>query len=118
MSAPRPPKGLGSAGRKLWAGVLADYDLAQHELAGLLQAARLADACDDLAEVVATDGRMQADHLGNVRVHPAAIELRQSQMALLRAVASLRVPLDDGDEEDAAQPQRRGASRAPYRVVA
>jgi hypothetical protein len=117
-NSPKAPSGLGAAGRKLWRSVLADYELEQHEIAGLLQACRAADACDELQEVVASQGRIQQDHLGNVRIHPAAVELRQTQMLLLRAVASLRIPLGDDDGQGEERPQRRGAARGPYGIVA
>lgn len=118
VSIPRAPEGLQAAGRKLWRTIHAGYQLEPHEAVGLLQACRLADACDDLAAVVAAEGRIAQDHLGNPRVSPAQVELRQCQMAYLKAVASLRIPLADDDGQDEVRPQRRGGARGPYGVVA
>jgi hypothetical protein len=114
VSIPRAPEGLQAAGRKLWRAVHAENELEPHEAVGLLQACRLADACDDLAAVVAAEGRIAQDHLGNARVHPAAVELRQCQTALFRAIASLRIPFA---KEDEARPQRRGGARGPYGIA-
>ncbi len=51
-----PPKGMKSAGRRLWKSITDDYDLSGAELEILRQAVRVADALDDLAAVVAAEG--------------------------------------------------------------
>lgn len=111
MTAPKPPTGLGPEGRKLWKAVLADFDLAQHELTLLREVARTADACSDLEAIVARDGRMVEDHLGNTRAHPAAVELRQQRILFARLLSCLRVPLG---EEDSGRSQSRPGVRGVY----
>lgn len=113
---PPPPAGLAAAGRRLWRSVLSAFDLAEHELTLLRQACRVADLCDQLHAVVAKEGAITASRLGEPRVHPAVVELRQQRLVLARLVVALRVPL--GDQEDqspsvsasspAARLQRRG----------
>lgn len=111
---PPPPAGLAVAGRRLWRSVLDGYEVAEHEMTLLRQACRVADVCDQLHAVVAKEGPITATRLGEIRVHPGLVELRQQRLALARLVVALRVPL--GDQEDqapavsspAARLQRRG----------
>ena len=113
MSAPRPPAGLGPEGRRLWRAVTTDFDLDQHELTLLREVARTADACTDLQAVVDAEGRMVTDHLGNSRVHPAAVELRQTRILFARLLSCLRVPLGE-QPEDAGRSQSRPGVRGVY----
>ena len=106
MTLPAAPRGTGPAGRRLWRAVLADYELAEHELTLLRQAVRVADLCEQLQQQVDDEGPLLGD-----RAHPAMVELRQQRILLARLVVALRVPL--GEEEEAAKsaasrPQRRG----------
>lgn len=112
MSIPRAPEGAGTAGKRLWRAVLADFELAGHEQVLLRQAVRVADLCDQLQAVVATEGPLlRVD--GQPRTHPAVIELRQQRIVLARLVVALRVPLGDQEQDGAStgEPtrlQRRG----------
>ena len=106
-----PPSDAGPAGRRLWASLTADFDLAEHEAALLREAVRTVDQLDQLAAVAAADGPMVATPQGP-KVHPAVVEARQLRLVLARLLASLRVPDDEGE-----QPQRRGGARKPYRPV-
>lgn len=99
---------LGAGGHRLWAEVTSRFELDEHELALLLQAARTVDVLDDLAGVVASSGPMTAE--GDV--HPAIIESRQQRLTLARLIASLRLP----EEAVEGRPQRRGAARGAYGV--
>lgn len=98
---------------RLRAAVLADYDLAEHELALLTEACRTADLCDDLQQRLAADGPV-VDGANGPKVHPAAVELRQQRIALARLLAALRVP--DDDEATAGRTQRRTGVRGVYRT--
>jgi hypothetical protein len=93
--------------------VTADFELAEHELALLRELAFTADACADLEEVVRAEGRMVTDHLGNSRVNPAYVELRQSRILFARLLTALRVPLGE-DQGDDARPQSRPGMRGVY----
>lgn len=106
MSAiPAPPRGCGPGGRRLWRSVLADFELAEHELALLRQAVRVADTCDDLQAVVDAGGLILGD-----RAHPALVELRAQRILLARLVVALRVPLGEQESErPAGRGQYRGA---------
>lgn len=108
MSRQKPPTGLGPEGRRLWKAVTGDFDLDQHELTLLREVARTADACSQLHDVVQREGRMVTDHLGNSRVHPAAVELRQTRILFARLLTSLRVPLGEQPEEVGRSQSRPG----------
>lgn len=101
-----------SAGDRLTASVLAVWDLDEHELLQLAQAAKLADRLADLDAIVDRDGVMlpvDADH--GPRVHPAQIEARMSRIALARLLAALRLPVD---ATSPGRVQRRTGVRGPY----
>lgn len=97
---PKPPRDLARSGRALWRAVVADFDLEEHERALLHEAARTRDLCDALQAQLDADGLMSESSQG-VRVHPAAVELRQQRIVLARLLAALNVP--SGEDETAPQ---------------
>lgn len=107
---PATPPGTGPGGKRLWRAVVADFELDEHELAMLREAARTVGQLDELAAIVAAEGSMVSSPQGP-RVHPALVESRQLKLALSRLFASLRLP--SGSED--GRPQRRGAARGAYR---
>ena len=114
MSTPAPPKGVRTAGRRLWRAVLADYELDEHELTLLRQVVRVADLCDDLQAVVDDEGPVLRTG-ETVRAHPALVELRQQRIVLARLVVALRVPLgDEADRQQAPPRLQRRALRGVY----
>lgn len=118
MAVPQPPRELHESGRRLWSSVQEAYELEEHERGLLLEMCRSVDALDRLAATVAEEGDLIVDHLGNRKVHPAAIEARQLRIAYARLSAALRLPAgDEGDEQNGARrPQRRVGVRQPYGI--
>lgn len=106
---PPAPRGSSTAGKRLWAAVLADYELAEHELTLLVQAVRTVDLLERLHAVI-----IEAPVLDGDRPHPAIVEARQQRIVLARLVAALRVPM--GDDEDEGRPQRRVGVRGVYQL--
>ena len=104
MQTLRPPAGLRRSGKRLWASVVAEFDLEQHEAELLERACRTVDLMHTLDSIIRRDGPMLGD-----RVHPAVIERRLQALTFSRLIASLRLP----DDED-RRPQRRGSSRGVY----
>lgn len=117
---PRVPAGTGASGRRLWADVLREYELEEHELALLREMVRTVDLLDELDAQVRTDGLMVKTAGGAPRMHPAAVEARQQRIALARLSAALRLPAgEEGDEQQSARrrrPQRRVGARGVYRI--
>jgi hypothetical protein len=107
-TAPRPPRDLQRSGRALWRAVVAEFELDEHERQLLHETCRTRDLCDRLQTVLDTDGVMSESSQG-IRVHPAAVELRQQRIVLARLLAALNVP---SGEEGA------GTQRAPRGVYA
>lgn len=101
-STPRTPTGLDAPGRKLWASIVADFEMAVHELAQLEEAARIRDRIAQLRALVDAEGLMLESSQGS-RLHPAIAETRQQQLALARLLATLGVP---PLAEDALPPAR------------
>ena len=83
MPVVKPPRGLGTAGRRLWRSVTGDFELAGHEALILAQACHTADVCEALQRVVARDGPVLEGPEGS-RTHPACRELRQQRITLAR----------------------------------
>jgi hypothetical protein len=104
MTDPKPPKGLGIEGRRLWRGVLADLDLESHELTVLRRACRVADRCEELQKVVDEQGLFATNRLGEMKAHPAVLELRQCELLLAKLVAVLRIPPAESEQD---RPQLR-----------
>jgi len=100
-------------GERLSAAVLGEFELLEHELVLLEEAARTLDLCASLQAVVDADGPLMPTRAG-VRAHPAAVELRQQRITLARLLAVLRIPW--GEEGEGARVQRR-AVRGVYGVA-
>lgn len=118
MSAERPrtPPGLRAPGRRLWASVVDDYELDEHEMAMLVEAVRTVDLLDLLDARVRADGPIVASPQGD-RAHPAVVEARQQRIALARLLAALRLPSgEEGDRASGARPQRRVGARGVYGI--
>lgn len=103
----KTPSGLKAGGRKLWRSVADEYELGEHELSILLEAARTVDALNELEGIVRKEGVTNVSPQG-VRAHPALVEARQQRVTLAKLVASLRIPLDDAEEAGRLPQQRVG----------
>jgi phage terminase small subunit len=91
VSITRAPSGLKGPGKRLWASVLADFELAEHEAAQLAEACFVRDRIEQLRAQVDTDGPMIESSQG-ARLHPCIAEIRAQQLALARLLATLGVP--------------------------
>lgn len=111
MTEPKTPTGLKAAGKKLWESSIAEFELAQHELAMLEEACRIRDYIRDLDKAVRDDGVMIPSSQGS-RLHPAIAEGRQQRLALARMLATLQIPpLADDDLPAASRVRAPGGRR-------
>ncbi len=114
---PRPPKGTGPSGRKLWTAVLDAFELEAHELTLLVEAVRCLDTLDRLDALVVAEGDVIPDRFGQPRSHPASIEARQLRVVYAKMLAALRVPDGvAGDESAGRRRQRSVGVRGPQSV--
>lgn len=110
MTNNRVPAHLKAGGKKLWKAISDEFELGEHELSVLLEAARTVDALDELEKIVRSEGVTHQSPQG-VRAHPALVEARQQRVTLAKLVASLRIPLED-EQEANRTPQKRSGVRA------
>jgi hypothetical protein len=111
-----PPEGLGAEALALWASVVDDYTLEEHERTLLVQAVRTVDLLEKLDAEVRRDGPLVESPQGR-KAHPAATEARQQRIALARLLAALRLPAgEDGEQQAGARPQRRVGVRGTYGI--
>ncbi len=107
----RPPRGLGPAGRDLWRRVLSSFDLDDHEVPGLLLAARQLDDVARLEQLLEADGLVVIGSAGQPRLSAVVTELRQARIAAARLVDALALPVDgeSGSSTPAVKRARRAA---------
>jgi len=115
-SFPKPPPGTRAPGRRLWASVVADFELDTYELALLAQATRTVDTLNTLDAIVRREGEMVESTTGSVKVHPALVEARQSRIALARLLAALRLPDGEDGAGTTGRRQRRVGARGVYGI--
>ena len=96
--------GLQMGGRRLWNRVQKEFELGQHEEAVLLQACRIVDVLDRLQTVI-DEGDVVISSPQGTKANPAIVEFRQQAVTLAKCMASLRIPIDDG--QTGRQPQQR-----------
>ncbi len=92
---PSPPRTLGAAGRDLWRRVFDAFELDDHELPGLLLAARQLDDVARLEALLESDGVVTTGSAGQPRLSAVVTELRQARLAASRLLEQLALPIDD-----------------------
>jgi uncharacterized protein with von Willebrand factor type A (vWA) domain len=108
----RAPDGLQKAGRRVWSGILAEFDLDERELLVLEQAARQADSVAALEAEIEASGLVNPGSKGQMRLSPTVTELRQARLAVSRLLSDLALP--DIDEESSTTRRGRKAAEARW----
>lgn len=101
------PRGLKAAGRALWNGVCADFELEPYESSLLEQAALTLDIITALQGTVDTLG---VDCAGR-----ELTEVRQQRLVYGKLVAMLRLPAGLAEDGRPLRTQRRAGVRGVYR---
>ncbi len=96
--------------RELGDGLVWDH----RELEVLDRAAAMADVIATLEAAVERDGLVVTGSTGQPRLHPAVAELRQSRLALLRMLESLKLPQDSGIVRSARNEKKARNARARW----
>ncbi|MEO3851743.1 hypothetical protein ABGB09_29645 [Streptomyces sp. B8F3] len=89
---PRPPKGLGAAGRRLWREVAGRYELRPDEVRLLADACREADIIERLEEELAGAPLIVKGSMGQSVASPLVSEVRQHRTVLAGLLKSLKLP--------------------------
>ncbi len=91
------PRGLRTAGRRLWDAVTTDFELDDSALAVLVQAAYTVDELEVLRVKLADiDPIVESGH--GPRIHPAWTEARVRRLALAKMIQSLNLPKELADD--------------------
>src|SRR5689334_8855754 len=94
MGTLRAPEGLGKSGRALWRGILAEYGLAPHELAILVQCCRVAARLDVIEDVLGAGPLVVEGSTGQPKCHPLLAEWRAQARVLESLSRALSIPLE------------------------
>src|SRR5512133_1598078 len=111
MSGQKPPTGLRTAGKRLWAAVIESFVLNPGELSMLEQACRTADELDRLERAVrALPELTTTGSTGQLKPHPLLAEVRAHRLLLERLTTALNLP--DEDQDVGLRGSSRHAQRA------
>jgi hypothetical protein len=112
---PRPPDGLGTAGRSFWRSVVAVYDLSPVEKLMLGQAAAVADLLARADAELAQSDLTVVGSTGQPRAHPllAASAVQRGVLDVL--VRALALPMPDEKAGRRRTPTAAAAAQARWR---
>ena len=110
MAARRAPSGLGAAGKALWREVMAEFGLAPHESAILVQVCRCVDRLDQIEAELAGAELTVAGSTGQPRAHPLLAEQRMQARLLESLSRALSIPLPGEDVGRRRSPSAREAA--------
>ena len=110
----RAPSGLGRSGRALWRQVNAEFGLAPHESAVLVQVCRLVDRLDQLEAELAGGPLTVLGSTGQPRAHPLLAEQRHQMRVLESLSRALSIPLPSEEVGRRRSPSAREAAIARW----
>jgi hypothetical protein len=111
MGTRRAPSGLGRSGRALWRDINAEFGLAPHERAILVQCCRAVDRLDVIeAELAAAGPLTVPGSTGQPRCHPLLGEWRAQARVLESLSRALSIPLDGEQVGRRRSPSAREAA--------
>lgn len=115
MSKPSAPKGLQSAGAKLWRDVVGKYDLRVDELDVLERACRASDRTAAMVEILDAEPLMVKGSMGQPVVHPLVAEVRAHEAQVASLLARLKLPDEPGGAgEQPRSSQARAAAQSRW----
>ena len=112
---PRPPAGLGAAGRSFWRSVVAVYDLSPVEKLLLGQAAAVADLLARTDAELAESDLTVLGSTGQPRAHPLLAASAVQRGVLDMLTRSLSLPMPDETNGRRRSPAAAAAANARWR---
>ena len=106
----RAPDGLGKAGRALWRQVNAEFGLAPHESAILVQVCRVIDRLDQIEAELSGAPLTVEGSTGQPKAHPLLAEWRHQARVLESLSRALSIPLPGEDVGRRRSPTAREAA--------
>ena len=110
MSARRAPSGLGRAGRSLWREVNAEFGLAPHESAILVQVCRCVDRLEAIEAELGRSPLLVTGSTGQPRANPLLAEWRMQARVLESLSRALSIPLPTEEIGRRRSPSAREAA--------
>jgi hypothetical protein len=110
----RAPSGLGRAGRALWRDINAEFGLAPHESAVLVQCCRVVDRMELIEAELSISPLTVAGSTGQPKAHPLLAEWRAQARVLESLSRALSIPLDGEDVGRRRSPSAREAAVARW----
>lgn len=98
MATTKAPADLQAAGKKLWREITAEYELSSSELALVREACRTADELEILRQAILDSDLISKGSTGQPVVNKLFDEVRKHRDSLNKTIATLALPLSDGDE--------------------
>ena len=121
MGAPKAPRGLGTAGRRLWRGTLGDreggsrLELRADELALFTELCRLVDDAEALRAELEGEPLTVAGSQGQPVGHPLRAELHRTLASMDRLARTLAIPDDVDAGRSGSSPSWAGRNLARER---
>lgn len=114
MATPTAPRGLGTAGRKLWRETAKKYELRTDELQILAAACGEVDVIKAIEDELVDEPMTTKGSMGQIVAHPLLSELRQHRMTLASLLGRLKLPDDPSAGAQGETNQQRGAAQSRW----
>jgi hypothetical protein len=112
---PRPPEGLGSAGRSFWRKIWAVYDLAPGEVALLARGCRVLDTLARIDRELAAGELTVKGHAGQPRANPLLAAGAEQARTLETLVRGMCLPAPWEETGTRRSPQQQAAAVERWR---
>jgi hypothetical protein len=109
------PRGLGTAGKRLWASVTADYELDPVEVEVLREAANTLDELDTINRALRDAPATVSGSKGQPVTNPLFAEARAHRLVLNKLLGSLDLPDGEEQPESWTTVRARAAAQARWR---
>lgn len=114
MTKPAAPSNLGTKAKRLWTDITASYDLRSDERRILEDACREVDIIERLEVEFRTADTMVKGSMGQLVASPLLQELRQHRAVAARLLGMLKLPDEDGRQQESVSNAARKAANARW----